>query len=333
MNYFELHVGDYDAATAHLSMLEDAAYGRMLRIYYRTEKPLPADVRQVCRLARAQSKAERDAVQAVLDEFFVLAEDGWRQQRADAELARYQDGEPEREQRKTNEETRLKRHREERAALFKAINDAGMHAPWNTKIEELRRIAAPFLPPPATAPETKTEMPPATAPATPATATHGNVPPLPTTPYPVPKEEIPTPTGSPARKRASARAMAADDLVVQGVDRQHADDWLAVRKAKGTPLTHTAWDQTVAEAQKAGVSSAEAVRIAAANGWAGFRASWLQRQDAPPQTGQPSAVVRPLNRQLAVEAENRRVANEWLAQEAARDAAQQPPQEAIHGAA
>ena len=36
MNYFELHVGDYDAATAHLSMLEDAAYGRMLRVYYRT---------------------------------------------------------------------------------------------------------------------------------------------------------------------------------------------------------------------------------------------------------------------------------------------------------
>ena len=329
MNFFEFHVGDYEAATVHLSMLEDAAYGRMLRLYYRTERALPADVKQVCRLVRAQSKPERDAVQAVLEEFFELREDGWHQERADFEIESYRAGQPERDQRKTNEETRLRRHREERAALFKVLNDHGQHAPWNTKIEELRRLAQTLQAPTATVPATQ----PATAPATPATATHGNVPPLPTTHYPVPKEEIPTPTGSPARKRASARAMAADDLVAQGVDRQHADDWLAVRKAKGTPLTHTAWDQTVAEAQKAGVSSAEAVRIAAANGWAGFRASWLQRQDAPPQTGQPSAVVRPLNRQLAVEAENRRVANEWLAQEAARDAAQQPPQEAIHGAA
>lgn len=329
MNYFELHVGDYEAATAHLTMLEDAAYGRMLRVYYRTEAPLPADIKKVCRLVRAQSKPERDAVEQVLREFFELQADGWHQGRADAELQQFRASEPEREARKANEDARIKRHRDERAALFKLLNDNGQHAPWNTKIEELRRLAQTLQAPTATVPETQ----PATAPATPATATHGNVPPLPTTHYPVPKEEIPTPTGSPARKRASARAMAADDLVAQGVDRQHADDWLAVRKAKGTPLTHTAWDQTVAEAQKAGVSPAEAVRIAAANGWAGFRASWLQRQDAPSQTGQPSAVVRPLNRQLAVEAENRRVANEWLAQEAARDAAQQPPQEAIHGAA
>ena len=258
MNYFELHVGDYDAATAHLSMLEDAAYGRMLRIYYRTEKPLPADVRQVCRLARAQSKAERDAVQAVLDEFFVLAEDGWRQQRADAELARYQDGEPEREQRKTNEETRLKRHREERAALFKAINDAGMHAPWNTKIEELRRIAAPFLPPPATAPETKTEMPPATAPATPATATHGNVPPPPTSHYPVPKpvvKDIPPSAGAAAPPSASPPspedrifALGVPLLTAAGVAERNARSMLGMlRKRHGDEAVADAIDRCAAQ--------------------------------------------------------------------------------------
>jgi len=66
-----------------------------------------------------------------------------------------------------------------------------------------------------------------------------------------------------------------------GVDRQHASDWLAVRKAKDLPLTRTAWDQTVAEAAKAGVTPAEAVRLSAANGWAGFRATWLANRDAP----------------------------------------------------
>ena len=171
MNYFELHVGDYDAATAHLSMLEDAAYGRMLRVYYRTEAPLPREVKQVCRLVRAQSKPERDAVEQVLQEFFELADDGWHQARADAEIARFQEGEPEREARKANEETRLQRHRLERAALFKLLNDNGQHAPWNTKIEELRRLAEPFKAGTATAPETPAPPLPATAPATPATAT------------------------------------------------------------------------------------------------------------------------------------------------------------------
>lgn len=189
MNYFELHVGDYDAATAHLTMLEDAAYGRMLRVYYRTERPLPADVKQVCRLVRAQSKPERDAVEAVLQEFFELQADGWHQARADAELHRFQAAEPEREQRKANEEARLERHRRERQALFKLLNDNGQHAPWNTKIEELRRLAAPYSNAAETPPATEAATQPATAPATPATATHGNVSPPPTTHYPVPSSE------------------------------------------------------------------------------------------------------------------------------------------------
>lgn len=331
MNHYPRHIGDYLKDTSHLSLLEHGAYARLLDVYYTREGPIPAD--QATRLTGARTREERAAVGAVLAEFFVLDGDEWRQKRADEEIAAYLSGEPEREAKKTNESIRLQRHREERATLFAQLHERGLHADWNIKMAELRALVQRHCNADGNADTPLPETVPATAPATPATATHGNVPPLPTTHYPVPKEEIPTPTGSPARKRASARAMAADDLVAQGVDRQHADDWLAVRKAKGTPLTHTAWDQTVAEAQKAGVSPAEAVRIAAANGWAGFRASWLQRQDAPSQTGQPSAVVRPLNRQLAVEAENRRVANEWLAQEAARDAAQQPPQEAIHGAA
>jgi uncharacterized protein YdaU (DUF1376 family) len=196
MNYFELHVGDYEAATAHLSMLEDAAYGRMLRVYYRTEKPLPADVKQVCRLVRAQSKPERDAVQAVLDEFFELQADGWHQARADAELHRFRDSEPERELRKANEETRLKRHREERAALFRLLNENGQHAPWNVKIEELRRLAEPFKAAPETPPETFVPPLQATAPATPATATHGNVSPPPTTHLPEKEKPPVAPQGA-----------------------------------------------------------------------------------------------------------------------------------------
>jgi uncharacterized protein YdaU (DUF1376 family) len=91
LNFYEHHIGDWDSATAHLSLLEEAVYGRLIRLYYRTEKPIPADVNQACRLVRAVTKQERQAVQTVLSEFFVQGPDGWRQKRCDEEINRYRE--------------------------------------------------------------------------------------------------------------------------------------------------------------------------------------------------------------------------------------------------
>ena len=91
MNYYEHHLGDYVRDTVHLSMLEDAAYRRLLDAYYAREKPLPADVKECCKLARAQSKQEREAVEYVLREFFFLSDAGHTQARADREIARFKD--------------------------------------------------------------------------------------------------------------------------------------------------------------------------------------------------------------------------------------------------
>jgi len=91
VNYYEHHLGDYAEATAHLSFLEDAAYSRLIRKYYASEKPIPADIAAAQRLVGARSKEERAAVETVLNEFFVLRDDGWHQDRCDAEIARYQD--------------------------------------------------------------------------------------------------------------------------------------------------------------------------------------------------------------------------------------------------
>ncbi|MGL0786560.1 YdaU family protein [Xanthomonas translucens] len=90
MNYYEHHLGDYAQATAHLSFVEDAAYSRLLRKYYAEEKPLPADLRAVQRLVGARTDEEREAVQVVLEEFFLLEEDGWHNKRADSEIAKVQ---------------------------------------------------------------------------------------------------------------------------------------------------------------------------------------------------------------------------------------------------
>ena len=91
INYYEHHIGDYDSATAHLSMAEDGAYNRLIRLYYRTEGALPADIKQVWRLVRAQTKADRETVRTLLEEFFELRDDGWHNARCDEEVARFQD--------------------------------------------------------------------------------------------------------------------------------------------------------------------------------------------------------------------------------------------------
>lgn len=91
----------------------------------------------------------------------------------------------------------------------------------------------------------------------------------------------------PARKRAAAaRLVSVSELVADGVEQQAAEDWLTNRKAKDLPLTPTAWQQTKAEANKAGLTPAQAVSVAAGNGWAGFKATWAA-DSAKPRSGQP----------------------------------------------
>lgn len=87
MNYFPFHVGDYAAATAHLTWDEDMAYTRLLRAYYLTEQPIPLD--KAYRLARATTPAQRKAVDTVLAEFFVKTDNGYQQTRCDAEIAKF----------------------------------------------------------------------------------------------------------------------------------------------------------------------------------------------------------------------------------------------------
>lgn len=89
MNFYKHYLGDYDGATTHLSWDEDQAYTRLLRVYYRLEKPIPADTGAACRLVRAKTSSQRAAVETVLREFFEVFDDGWHQKRADEEIAAY----------------------------------------------------------------------------------------------------------------------------------------------------------------------------------------------------------------------------------------------------
>ena len=123
------------------------------------------------------------------------------------------------------------------------------------------------------------------------------------TPPAEPPPETPPPA-QPVAKPPRFEPLAA--LLALGVDEQVARDWLDVRKAKRAPLKQTALDDVVAEAGKAGISVAQAVRICAARGWQGFRASWNWRDDVPQgrtfdhRSGQPAMSAGEQARQQAL---------------------------------
>lgn len=102
--------------------------------------------------------------------------------------------------------------------------------------------------------------------------------------------------GSPKGDDAEPSALTAKHLAADGVDKKVARDWLTLRKAKRLPLTPTAWDTVKAEAEKVGMTAAESVKYAVDSNWAGFKASWVERERAkaggsPAATGQSSVAA------------------------------------------
>lgn|GEM_PF-976233 len=89
MNHYPHHIGDFRSATRHLTFVERALYRELLDLYYDTERPLNADLQKLARLVLAQGEEQCAALSGVLDEFFVLQDDGWHNDRCDAEIEAY----------------------------------------------------------------------------------------------------------------------------------------------------------------------------------------------------------------------------------------------------
>ena len=141
MNFYPFHIGDYASATRHLSWDEDMAYRRMLDAYYTREAPLPADRKAVYRLVGANDKRKRDAVDAVLVEFFVESEAGWSNARCDEEIASAAEKAVERSAKRDNEAERQRRHRERRKELFDLLRGHGVVPSYDTPTSTLEEMA------------------------------------------------------------------------------------------------------------------------------------------------------------------------------------------------
>lgn len=138
MNYYPHHIGDYLKDTAHLTMIEDGAYRRLIDLYYLHEQPLPIEKRQVYRLARASSPAEKKAIDTILGEYFSPGEEGWMHRRCEEELSRSRVKGEGVDTKRENEKERQRRHRQRRAELFEALRGHGIVPPWDTSTADLQ---------------------------------------------------------------------------------------------------------------------------------------------------------------------------------------------------
>lgn len=91
MFYYKHHIGDYRRDTGHLSLLEHGVYRQLLDLYYVDEKPIPNETDWVMRRLSAKTQVEKDAVLAVLSDFFSQNSEGWSHKRCDSEILAYEE--------------------------------------------------------------------------------------------------------------------------------------------------------------------------------------------------------------------------------------------------
>lgn len=87
MHFYGFNIGDYASHTRHLTLLEDLAYRRLLDLYYLHEQPLQGDAAAIARLIGMREHSAE--VATVLQDFFQETPEGWRNERADEEVAAY----------------------------------------------------------------------------------------------------------------------------------------------------------------------------------------------------------------------------------------------------
>ncbi len=88
MHYFTFHPKDYMSKTNFLNPMEDLAYRRMLDYQYLNESPLPKDIEEIAMLINMRTHSE--SIATVLRYFFELTDDGYVNDRAEKEIAKYQ---------------------------------------------------------------------------------------------------------------------------------------------------------------------------------------------------------------------------------------------------
>jgi len=89
MHYYQHHIGDFDAATRHLTRIERSIYRDLIELYYSTERMLSLEIAQLARKIAARTEEEKSALIGILDEFFHETPGGWFHDRCEEELEKF----------------------------------------------------------------------------------------------------------------------------------------------------------------------------------------------------------------------------------------------------
>jgi len=85
MHFYKFNIKDYAVNTTHLTNDEDLAYRRLLDLYYTEEQAIANDYQKLSRRLRIAA----EVIEVVLNEFFVLTENGWICGRVEEEIQSY----------------------------------------------------------------------------------------------------------------------------------------------------------------------------------------------------------------------------------------------------
>jgi len=275
MHYYQFNIKAYHAATAHLSPAEDLAYRRLIDHYMDTEQPIPDDFAKTARRLRLSE----EAVKTVLIEFFTSTLTGWHNEKCDAQISAYH---------AQSERNAINGKKGGRPRKNPVALPSGEKAKKSERLESVSDIAKPTKNSGAKAVDfdginiANDKALTAGEPCGSKEKTHSKPTDNPNERQLVIKNNKQITNNNtkhkpPAKASGRISATGVDGLMALGVSEQVAFDYLAVRKAKRSPLTQTALDQIQREAEKAGISIAQAITISTGNCWIGFKAEWLNK--------------------------------------------------------
>ena len=87
MHYYKFEISVWNLHTAHLTLVEEAVYRRLIDHYYDTEAPIGNDYAAMIRRLRLE-KYEAEVI-TILNEFFVDTGEGWRNKHCDEKIKLY----------------------------------------------------------------------------------------------------------------------------------------------------------------------------------------------------------------------------------------------------
>lgn len=273
MHYFKFHISDYYANTSHLSDDADLCYRRLLDYYYLNDGLLP-DLKMLAKKIKFAKK--EDIVLEILDEFFALENGIYTHQRADKELFEYKEKantnkriaqEREAKKRKNKEQTGEQVAHEACTVGEQVVHESPPnHKPLTINQEPLTNNQEPIL---KTTPAQSQAIDAIQAQALDDTR----------------EQETVKPAKKPRAKKEDLSIWSKRIIELFNVQKQVANDFIAMRERKGWVITETALMGYLREVQKINKFGIiyypfEAITEMVEREWRGFKADWVIEKQA-----------------------------------------------------